>query len=84
MEIDFEEISRTERYRFLTHVVVPRPIAWVTTLSEGGALNAAPFSFFNVFGSDPAFVALDCKRWRLGPVAYRKTGEFVINTVTES
>ena len=58
MEIDFDEISRTKRYRFLTHVVVRRPMAWVTTLSDSGVVNAAPFSFFNVFGSDPAFVGL--------------------------
>ncbi len=89
MEIDFEEISRTERYRFLTHVVVPRPIAWVTTLSENGVLNAAPFSFFNVFGSDPAFVALGIGNRKDGSLKdtvanIEKTGEFVINTVTES
>lgn len=89
MEIDFEEISRLERYRFLTHVVVPRPIAWVTTLSVNGIVNAAPFSFFNVFGSDPALVALgigDRKAGRLKDTVsnIEQTGEFVINTVTES
>ena len=89
MEIDFEKISRTERYRFLTHVVVPRPIAWVTTLSEGGVVNAAPFSFFNVFGSDPAFVALGIGNRKDGSLKdtvanIEKSGEFVINTVTES
>ena len=89
MEIDFEEISRTERYRFLTHVVVPRPIAWVTTLSDSGVVNAAPFSFFNVFGSDPAFVALGIGNRKDGSpkdtvLNIEKTGEFVINTVTES
>ena len=70
-------------------MVVPRPIAWVTTLSEGGALNAAPFSFFNVFGSDPAFVALGIGNRKDGSLKdtvanIEKTGEFVINTVTES
>jgi flavin reductase (DIM6/NTAB) family NADH-FMN oxidoreductase RutF len=88
MEIDFEEISRLERYRFLTHVVVPRPIAWVSTLSESGVLNAAPFSFFNVFGSDPAFVALgigDRKDGRPKDTVanIEMTEEFVINIVTE-
>ena len=89
MEIDFEKISRTERYKFLTHVVVPRPIAWVTTVSDSGVVNAAPFSFFNVFGSDPAFVALgigDRKDGSLKDTVANidRTGEFVINTVTES
>ena len=57
MEIDFQEFSRTEPNRFLTHVIVPRPFAWAATLLESGALNTASFSFFNVFGSDLAFVA---------------------------
>ena len=88
MEIDFDENSWTERYRFLTHVVVPRPMAWVTTLSDSGVVNAAPFSFFNVFGSDPAFVGLGIGNRKDGSpkdtvLNIEKTGEFVINTVTE-
>src|SRR6516165_6530143 len=47
-----------ERYRLLLATVLPRPIAWVTTRDAAGAINAAPFSFFNVFGSDPATVGI--------------------------
>ena len=58
MQFDFQKIGALERYRLLLATVLPRPIAWVTTRDAGGAINAAPFSFFNVFGSDPATVGI--------------------------
>ncbi len=88
MEIDFESVSALERYQFLTHTVVPRPIAWVTTVNSDGKVNAAPFSFFNVFGSNPAVVALgigtrrdDSPKDTVRNIS--DNGEFVINMVTE-
>lgn len=47
------ELDPRDRYKLLCGVVVPRPIALVTTLDENGAVNAAPFSFFNVFSENP-------------------------------
>ena len=47
------DLSPRERYKILTSFVLPRPIAWVTTLGPTGLVNAAPFSFFNVLGEDP-------------------------------
>ncbi len=41
------------RYKILNSTVTPRPIAWITSLSESGVLNAAPYSFFNAVGDDP-------------------------------
>jgi flavin reductase (DIM6/NTAB) family NADH-FMN oxidoreductase RutF len=58
VQFDFEKMSGLERYRLLLATVLPRPIAWVTTRGIAGAINAAPFSFFNVFGSDPATVGI--------------------------
>jgi flavin reductase (DIM6/NTAB) family NADH-FMN oxidoreductase RutF len=58
MQFDFERMDALERYRLLLATVLPRPIAWVTTCDAAGAINAAPFSFFNVFGSDPATVGI--------------------------
>jgi flavin reductase (DIM6/NTAB) family NADH-FMN oxidoreductase RutF len=46
------------RYKLLTALVVPRPIALVTSVGPDGVVNAAPFSFFNVFSEDPALVVL--------------------------
>jgi flavin reductase (DIM6/NTAB) family NADH-FMN oxidoreductase RutF len=58
MFFDFREISARARYNLLTGVVVPRPIAWVTSRNESGSINLAPFSFFNVVGADPGLVVL--------------------------
>jgi flavin reductase (DIM6/NTAB) family NADH-FMN oxidoreductase RutF len=52
MQFDFEEMSPPRRYKLLLATVLPRPIAWITTRDPSGATNAAPFSFFNVFGND--------------------------------
>jgi flavin reductase (DIM6/NTAB) family NADH-FMN oxidoreductase RutF len=58
VQFDFETMGAAERYKLLLATVLPRPIAWVTTRDASGAINAAPFSFFNVFGSDPATVGI--------------------------
>jgi flavin reductase (DIM6/NTAB) family NADH-FMN oxidoreductase RutF len=58
VQFDFETMGAIERYRLLLATVLPRPIAWVTTRDAVGAINAAPFSFFNVFGSEPATVGI--------------------------
>jgi flavin reductase (DIM6/NTAB) family NADH-FMN oxidoreductase RutF len=58
MQFDFEAMKPGERYKLLLATVLPRPIAWITTRDAHGAVNAAPFSFFNVFGSDPATVGV--------------------------
>jgi flavin reductase (DIM6/NTAB) family NADH-FMN oxidoreductase RutF len=58
MQFDFEQMLPAERYKLLLATVLPRPIAWITTMDSSGGVNAAPFSFFNVFGSDPATVGV--------------------------
>jgi flavin reductase (DIM6/NTAB) family NADH-FMN oxidoreductase RutF len=55
---DFAELTARERYKLLIGTVIPRPIAFVTTVSSDGRFNAAPFSFFNVLSQDPAIVAI--------------------------
>jgi flavin reductase (DIM6/NTAB) family NADH-FMN oxidoreductase RutF len=55
---DFTTLPAQDRYKLLCALVVPRPIALVTTLGPGGIVNAAPFSFFNVFAEDPPLVVL--------------------------
>ncbi|MWA51153.1 flavin reductase family protein [Listeria monocytogenes] len=57
------DLSQKENYKFLTGSIIPRPIAFVTTLAEDGeTVNAAPFSFFNVVSSDPAIVSIAVQR----------------------
>ncbi len=58
MLFDFAEIPGKDSYKLLVSSVTPRPIAWVVTLDPQGILNAAPFSFFNVFSGDPPVVGI--------------------------
>ena len=55
---NFADLSPRDRYKLLIGTVIPRPIAFVTTVSAQGRFNAAPFSFFNVLTHDPAIVAI--------------------------
>lgn len=72
-------------YKLLAGSVVPRPIAWVSTISPEGAINAAPYSFFNVMASDPPLVgfAVSEKAGRKKDTManVEATGEFVVNIV---
>ena len=56
IELDLLTTHADRAYPILAGLVTPRPIAWVTTLNEDGSVNAAPFSFFNVFGAEPPLV----------------------------
>ncbi|QHE90421.1 flavin reductase family protein [Pandoraea fibrosis] len=62
MEIDFREITAYQRYKLMASLIVPRPIALVTTINDGGAVNAAPFSMFNMLGEEPPIVMLSINR----------------------
>jgi flavin reductase (DIM6/NTAB) family NADH-FMN oxidoreductase RutF len=90
MKFDLEKTSNSETYKLLIGLIVPRPIALITSMDEHGLLNAAPFSAFNYFCTDPPivgvgvtnrpdqhFVPKDTAR------NIRHTGEFVVNVVTE-
>ena len=57
MEFDLQGDDAKSAYKLLAGLVTPRPIAWVTTQDDEGRVNAAPFSFFNVFGTRPPIVA---------------------------
>lgn len=66
MQFDFSALTDTERYKLMSSAITPRPIAWLTTLSSSGVANAAPYSFFNMMGSDPPLVAIGLMRKRDG------------------
>jgi hypothetical protein len=79
-------LSPLERYRLLLATMLPRPIAWVTTREARGAVNLAPFSFFNVFGSDPATVGIGIGSKKPGGpkdtrANIRANAQFVVNLV---
>lgn len=58
VQFDFEKLNPRDCYKLLISTVVPRPIAWVTTVDKQGRPNAAPYSFFNCLSSDPPILAL--------------------------
>ena len=87
--VRFSEIAPRERYKLLCATVMPRPIALVTTVDRNGIVNAAPFSFFNVFSEDPALVVLGLQH--RPDNAYKdttrnvgETGVFCVNLVDEA
>lgn len=87
-DLDLTRLAPIDRYKLLTAIVVPRPVAWVTTQDKTGRVNAAPFSFFNLFGQDPALIILGLEHHRDGSGPkdtsrnIAETGEFVVNIVT--
>src|ERR1700755_2087044 len=88
MEYVPSDLSPRERYKVLASFVLPRPIAWVTSLGPGGVVNAAPFSFFNVFCEDPplCMFAVNLRpdgRTKDTLVNIERTGEFVVNIADE-
>lgn len=88
MDFDFDTLDRPLRYKLLTSLVVPRPIALITSVSASGVVNAAPFSFFNVLADEPPIVIVSIEDRASGPmkdtarnILERK--EFVVNLVDE-
>jgi len=89
MEFDFETLAPDDRYKILTSTIVPRPIAWITTVSKSGVRNAAPFSFFNAMSKTPPILAVGIQANSDGSMKdsarnILDTGEFVVNLVTRS
>ena len=88
MEYAASDLTQRERYKVLTSFVLPRPIAWVTSLGPDGVVNAAPFSFFNVFCEDPPLCMFAVNRRPDGRekdtmVNIQRLGEFVVNLTDE-
>jgi len=87
MQFDPQELEQSAIYKLLTGAVIPRPIGWISSISEDGILNLAPFSFFNAVGDDPPHVMFSTVRGNntnkdtLNNVLATK--QFVVNMVTE-
>jgi len=89
MELDLEGKHASRGYAMLVSLVTPRPIAWVTTLNENGAVNAAPFSFFNALGGNPPIIGFapgdrDDGSPKDTARNIRRTHDFVVNLVDEA
>ena len=88
MQIDPSQHSVADNYKLLTNLVVPRPIAWVTSQNANGVVNLAPFSFFNAVGANPLYLIISIGLNDAGePKDTQRnilsSGEFVVNLVTE-
>jgi flavin reductase (DIM6/NTAB) family NADH-FMN oxidoreductase RutF len=89
MDLRLDELSAHERYKLLIGLVIPRPIAWISTWSENAVANCAPFSFFNVFSEDPPLCVIGINPRSDGQTKHslkniRRTGEFIVNLVDET
>lgn len=88
LDVDPNDIERRERYKLICGLVVPRPVALVTTVSKDGIVNAAPFSFFNVFSEEPPVAILGINAQADGSNKdtmrnISETGEYVIHLVSD-
>lgn len=62
MTFDLHELSAVEKQYYLQHVVAPRPVCFASTINKDGAVNLSPFSFFNMFSSNPPIVIFSPSR----------------------
>ncbi|HWI35939.1 MAG TPA: flavin reductase family protein [Burkholderiales bacterium] len=88
MDLKLAELPPLERYKLLIGLVIPRPLAWISTYSANGVANCAPFSFFNVFSEDPPLCVIGINPRSDGQIKHtlkniRRTKEFVVNLVDE-
>ena len=88
--VDGDQLDNETAYRLIIGSVVPRPIAWVTSVDEAGRVNAAPFSSYNYVATDPPMVAIGIVRRAISG-AIKDTArnivasrEFVVNVATEA
>ena len=87
MQFDPDALEPSAIYKLLTGAVIPRPIGWISSISDDGINNLAPFSYFNAIGEDPPHVMFSTTRGNntnkdtLNNVL--ATRQFVVNMVTE-
>lgn len=89
MLFEMDKLSEQDTYKLLVSTVVPRPIAWVVTQDPDGAVNAAPFSFFNAVSGNPPIVTFGIGGRAPGDAKdtgnnIRRTGQFVVNLVNNA
>lgn len=81
IDFDPDDLKDREGYFLMTSLIVPRPIAWVSSLSPRGVRNVAPHSYFNAISSDPPVLHFTSTGEKDTLVNVRASGEFVVNIV---
>lgn len=82
-----KDFSERENYKLLTSSIIPRPVAFVTSIGENGVVNGAPFSYFNIVSSNPPMISLAIQR-KNGKIKdtarnINQNKEFVVHIVDE-
>lgn len=89
MDIDFSAITEYQRYKLMASLIVPRPIALITTINAQGVVNASPFSMFNMLGEEPPLIMVSINRLKDGRLKDTAAnivanGEFVVHMCDEA
>jgi flavin reductase (DIM6/NTAB) family NADH-FMN oxidoreductase RutF len=82
LEVAPSDWDQREFYLLMTALVIPRPIGWMSTVSASGVRNLAPYSYFNLMGSDPFYVAFGSTGVKDTLSNVRETKQFVANIAT--
>ena len=82
LEVAPGDWERQDFYHLMTALVIPRPIGWISTVSAAGTRNLAPYSYFNLVGTDPAYVVFGSSGVKDSLANVREVPEFVANIVT--
>ncbi|CAM4032420.1 flavin reductase family protein [Staphylococcus schweitzeri] len=84
---DAQSLTARENYKLLIGSIIPRPIAFVTTLNQDASVNAAPFSFFNIVNNQPPMIAISVQRTggkrKDTALNIERTGDFVVHITDE-
>lgn len=82
LEVGPDDWQAKEFYFLMTALVIPRPIGWISTISAKGVSNVAPYSYFNMMGNDPPYVAFASTGIKDSLRNLREVPQFVANIVT--
>jgi flavin reductase (DIM6/NTAB) family NADH-FMN oxidoreductase RutF len=82
IEVGPHDWTQQDFYRLMSALVVPRPVGWISTVSAAGVSNVAPYSFFNLLGSDPPYVGFGSTGAKDSVANLRDVPEFVVNIVS--
>lgn len=82
IEVGPHDWTQRDFYRLMSALVIPRPVGWISTVSAAGVSNVAPYSFFNLLGSDPPYVGFGSTGAKDSVANLRDVPEFVVNIVS--
>ena len=82
LDVGPEDFKERDFYQLMTGMIIPRPIGWISTISEDGVPNVSPYSYFNLMGSEPFYCAFGSTGEKDTLKNIREVPQFVANIVT--